>query len=522
MKIGKILLVWAAFCVLVSACGAAGGDDGGTADTGIRLTGSLDTSAGGGSAENNLVMAQNNETGDISIGTTDSDGNFSVTLPESLTEKAVLGGSTYVITVLGANGQTIGTLTPGETSGGEKATGIVVSDGLNLGTIVVPANPSNTPLEPGADGEVTAAVIDDSVTARVDENNVPVGRNSYGKGDAAKLGADPTSNKADQDKDGLPDVLDADDDGDGLVDEFDDSTTAYGGPKDVRFGLFMNLKVQGEQSAPFYNSDPTARYDSLKNYTIITFETMKESGVSSTRTITSVRLLPAPAPSYISLMEVSGGTWSSSSYAFQQNTDRFSEWATPKALINAGDSFTVEISFDDGSKEYITRMINYVFKNIPRLVGYGADPGSLTSFSEFDAQANNSSNPIEFDGSQDLVLQFHPPMDELGSYLTNMEYNFSLFFYEAGGQGIVDIDWEATPGDQNITGFDGNSYRISAGDMPALAGDSTYTVTIPKALLPQSLETAAGTKTVGFIKIDITAERNSNNAAIMLIFKHQS
>ena len=38
------------------------------------------------------------------------------------------------------------------------------------------------------------------------------------------------------------------------------------------------------------------------------------------------------------------------------------------------------VTFDDGNSEYFSAMINYVFKNIPKLVEYGPSGGAMTPF----------------------------------------------------------------------------------------------------------------------------------------------
>ena len=222
---------------------------------------------------------------------------------------------------------------------------------------------------------------------------------------------------------------------------------------------------------------------------------------------------------------LSYSTWSDVDYEFDATDDvgRFEAFVRPNEEMQAGDTFTVLVTYDDGTSEFYTRMINYVFKNIPTLVEYGPAGDALTAFDITDATVNGTmEHPILFDGTQDLELVFNPPVDETGAYLTDLWYDFAVFFEDAegGDQLNNDIDvaatWATLP-----TGFDGGTYRVELSDL-VLSADNTYSVTLPSEIFVDTVTlNDSTTANVGRYKIDITAEAPSGNAAIMLTFEKE-
>jgi len=510
--------------VALLGCGAAvpgTGDDGSPV-----LCGKVSAPAGAAqkipqtvSAEQgHAVIAQSNDTGRIYRGLTDESGEFQIDIPDDE------AGNTFVVTILGPDGRALGPVVFDQ----DGATGLALDGQVSLGTIDLPADPTETPLQPGDDADSDLDdLVDVDVTARVDGDGVPVGLPSCGKGDDAQ-GQVSQDQLADADQDGLIDVLDADDNGNGIVDDFEGNGEAGGMLPGIRANFFMNLKVYAEQAQPYYSGTTAEIAAALSTDTIITFEVQAEP--SATTSIAAAHLLDVPGPAYLSIAQKSTEAtdgldltlWSASNYAFDEESDRFDAFVCPNAVMDAGDTFTVEVSLDDGTTEQYSRMINYIFKNIPKLIKYGS-AGALTNFDVTDAGVNGTNqHPIPFDGSKDLVLVYQPPPDENGDYLTNLYYTFGIFYHAANGTQLNDQIDEAATWPSRPAGFgtEGTSYLVLNDDL-TLAGNNTYTVALPKEIFPDQVQTASGPVDVAQYKIDITAECTSGNAAIMLAFEKQ-
>lgn len=465
-----------------------------------------------------MVVAQSNETGEIYRAFTDADGKFELSIPSSES------GNTFVVTIVDPDGKAVGPVLYG-TAGGSGLTGLSVAGDTSLGTINLPEDPNKAAIQPGSEVDLSGQV-DGSITTRLTSDGSPIGLGSFGKGDDAKSQDDQGGQSVDADKDGLVDFVDADDDGDGIVDDFEGDGDTGDEPNEVSTGFFMNLKIDSAKAPTYYAGDANAISTALATDTIITMEVAAEP--SAGKTVTSVRLLETPGPAYLptasKVVETADGleyeTWADSNYAFDEQSDRFDVFVRPNTEMAAGDTFTCEVMFDDGSVVRYTRMINFVFKNIPKLVEYGAT-GSMTAFDVNDATINGSDQkPIPFDGTQDLVLVFNPPKDELGAYIENMDYSFQIFYTDSSRQQLNDqIDYSAT-WPTMPTGFNNGNYYVTK-DQLTLSTSDTYTFTLPKEVFPDTVVTSSGNASVAQYKIDITAEAPSGNAAIMLHFEKQ-
>ena len=468
------------------------------------------------SVEGCLVVAVSEATGQAYRGTAAADGSFEIALPESE------NGSSFVLTILGPDGKPLGPVLLG-TANGAGLTGLHPQGELNLGSLAIPANLGDGPIM--VDGPLPEGTVDNGLQTRVGDNGVPVGVNSFGKGDEA-LNGQPGPEGLDSDQDGLVDLFDADDDGNGRVDDFETGAQSWALPngEPARANFFTNLKIPVEDAEVYYHGTPDMIDGALATQTVITFECVNEP--AATKTITGAHLVSSPAPSYLPLTSILGtGTlWSESGYAFNPRSDRYDAFITPNAVLEAGDTFTVEVAFSDGTTAQYSRMLNYILKNIPRLVKYGPpdallayDPGSPANF-------GTGNNPVAFDPTQDLVLEFQPPVDEAGAILEGFTYGFHVFYYDAASFPLdtsnldVSATWPAPP-----AGFTpGQNYSVPASDprLAALSADNTYTLTIPAGVLPtQLVKTDASVVNVARYKIDITAECPSGNSAICIFFE---
>lgn len=461
------------------------------------------------------VVVQSAGTMELYTAETDADGNFEVAVP------ADEAGEVVTMTVVQPDSRVAGQVMF-DTTADEGMGAVEIQGDVDVGQVDMPDDPTAAPLMAGDAADLGDSTVAEDVTTRLNENGVPAGVPNIGRGDEAQgTTTDNVRQQFDKDRDGLIDIFDADDDGDGTIDDFDPDATVNPGEADgLTINFFMNLKIGDTQAQTFYDGDTAGIEDILKHNTVITFE-VKTNG-SETMGITAARIIgpPSPAPSYLPLTEIlgpgSGGSalWSDSGYALQPDGDNhFQQFVIPNDFMMPGDTFTVEITFEDGSTKTYERMINYVFRSIPKIVSVGP-PGAMTDYT--------GPSTIMFDGTQDLALEWNPPVDERGELLTGLDYFFEVFYYDADHQQINNIDgaatWASPP-----AGWDANRtvFEVSGTTLSTPSADGTFTVTLPKEIFVDSVETDSGTVAVSSYKIDIAAQNGGNNSALMLQFEKE-
>ncbi len=483
----------------------------------------LPTSASGaairGDADGYVVVAVSNQTQQDYRGSVSADGSFTSDIP------ADEAGNTFILTVLGPDSRPVGPILMA-VADGEGLTGIKPAGEVDLGTIQLPDDPTKAPLVIGDDATVSDGDIDSTAGARLGDGDVPVGVPTFGKGQDSLAAGDAQGSSIDSDQDGLVDLFDADDDGNGVVDDFEDNAFSWQMPEgsDVRANFFMNLKINVDEASVYYNGTAAEINAALAWQTVITFECMTEDW--STRSIVGAHLLSSPAPTYLSGTTVAGHPqnpvyWADSDYAFQQESDRYDAFIIPNEVMQPGDTFTVEIEMDDGSTIMLSRMLNYIFKRIPRLVAYGKT-GAMNVFNPNSQTQNGTpSQPVLFDGNADLVTEYAPPQDENGQLLTNLDYRLEFFFQSANGAQLNDDIDAAATWPTKVPGTDPNgpggfaSIEILKANL-SLTSNNTYVITVPKEMFVDEVVLKDGSRVpVAFYKIDIAAVCSSGNAAIM-------
>ncbi len=490
--------------------GSTGAGSGTASGTAMTIRGAIRASASGKPAAQEMqptfmVLAQSAETQKTYTARTDGNGEFSIEVPPEEED------GLFTITILSPDSRAAGPVLF-DRDGGQGYSGLELGGPVDLGTLDVPVE-GGASISPGEDADLSEGRVAGDVTVRLNEAGVPVGVPSIGKGEAAVIGT-PSSDPRqmlDRDRDGLIDLFDADDDGNGVVDDFD-TLPIGGGPAaaaGVIVNLFMNLKLDEQRAQVYFSGDAEAIERSLKTDTVITFEV--RGTTTLTKSIAAVHVLgpPAPAPAYLSgaTVQHTATLWSSTDYALNPDgPNHFQAFIVPNALLNAGDNFTFEIRFEDGSRAVFTRMLNYVFRRIPRLVRIGA-PGDEQPY---------AGSTVSFDGSQDLSLVWEPPVDETGRPITGMDYHFEFFYYDSGGAQIQGIDRAAT-WPTPIPGFDSsaNFYAVPGSSL-TLSSAGTFSTTLPQELFPDTVQTAAGPVAVAQYKVDIAAQNRGNNAALMV------
>ena len=519
-----LALSLAAACATLTACGGPMDTTDGTDNTGDTdppagrvVTGQVAASASAKLApfaqskdEGYLVIAVSATTQAVYQGVTDANGEFSIDVPED-------EGDLYIFTIVNPFSHPMGPVLFGQ-DGAEAYTGLELDGDADLGVITLPDDADQAPIEAGAGADFGGGQVATDVVARVDDAGVPVGVPNLGKGgDAEGETTDNPRQRCDMDRDGSVDLFDADNDGDGVVDDFDDAGPDNPGERDgLLLNFFMNLKVSDTQAEAYFSGDTTGIESSLQHDTVITFE-VRHASAGSANNIAAVRVIgpPAPAPPYLAAATVlGGGLWADSGYALNKDDENhFQQFVTPNDFINAGDTFTVEVTFDDGARRVYRRMINYVFKSIPRPVRSGA-PGAL--------QAYDGPGELEFDGDQDLVIEWNPPVDETGAALTGVSYFFEVFYNDEHGAQIQDINGAATWALPPVHWRpDNQSYEVAGADLALLSEDNTFTVTLPSEIFVDTVQTSGGPIAVASYKIDVAAQSNGNNSAFMMNARKQ-
>ncbi|MCA9242318.1 MAG: hypothetical protein KDA32_00075 [Phycisphaerales bacterium] len=474
--------------------------------SGRTISGIIGDAAAQSSSGTYMIVAQSAETMQIYTDTTDSLGAFQVNVPDS-------EGELFMVTVVSPNSQVAGPVVF-ERKGDMGMTGLELMGDVSLGKVDLPATLDGGPIEPGSGADFGDSTVATDVMALLDENGVPLGVPNIGKGDGAAGNMSSNPRQAcDVDLDGLIDIFDADDDGDGVVDEFDDDAMLNPAEADgIQLNFFMNLKLNGEQARVFYDGDTTGIAESLKEDTVITFEVRGTDSLDSA--IDSVRILSTPAPSYLSGATLlgSGSLWSDEGYKLEEDgANHFQAFVIPHADINAGDTFQVEVTFADSSTKTYARMINYVFKSIPRI----EKTGESSSLEDVVLPGT-----IEFDGASDVTFEWAPPVDETGALMTDLNYFFEVFFYSATDNSQVDGITGGSTWPTAISGWstEFRRFEVSASDL-ILTDSNTFMVTMPKDIFVDTVKTSDGDVAIGSYKIDIAAQNNGNNSAVMLDFE---
>ncbi len=485
-----------------------------------------------------MVVIQNVATGQSYQVLVDDDGNFSVPVAgyaprlrvsagRSINNREISGAAdTYVIALVDADGKPLGTVVYG-TSGTDLVTGLDVSLGASL-DIMIPADPLNDPIPAAGEIEENTAVL-----CAQDADGVPVGTESYGKGDEAQGTVD-ISNVADPDGDGLISILDADDDGDGIADEFDaDSDAGFAGLNSVKvsFGFLLDLEETDVldyypksdlpdpmPGAPSYygpSTDDERLQLGLVRDMRLDVWILPEDGVN----VTNAVALESPAPAYMD--ELYTGPAQAPYLWYTQLGANESHYAVPvqaapdrKTMVYfledsqnsfaVGDTFTFQITEADKYPYLVSKMINFVFKKPFLFLRYGPASASLTDY----APTYSGENKISINTVSDLVLDIMPPQDETGSPLVSgATFEFSINYIDAGGNQINNLDtaatntanWPVAPLTDGVA-WEGRRWHEGVEQLDYITGDpdGAFRVTIPAALFKTSiLDDSGASHTVG-------------------------
>ena len=426
--------------------------------------------------EGALVIATDTDSGETFTGEVGSDGAFTVQVPKG-------SARSYIFAVVDADGKTAGVFTfpPSPARGAsvpeDVPTGLKAADDVALGSIEVGYSPGAIPVTPDS-----SDVIDTSVVGKLDPiTGELIGfsdKAEYGKGDDTLLGELESpgdfGGAADIDGDGLPNVVDADDDGDGIVDDFDtdmdgDGTEdSYGSMGDVTFTLGYLLDIRGNDSIyDYYSGDTTTIDNALKRDMRIDLR-LQFTDEDRFDGVESVRLYLPSSPTYaaeldavefnnaeqtfangttttltnlgsIAWADLNDGTVDESEIPYGYNipvSDREPDGQlfvvsvkTDTDLFEVGDVFTVEVIYEDGTVEYYSTMINYIYSKVTHFSEYAMDTsetvapaaGDLIDFGLEEGLAIGALEIHYTDPADYVWFTFVPPQDEDGNYIIPYE-----------------------------------------------------------------------------------------------------
>ncbi len=357
---------------------------------------------------------------------TGSDGSFTVSgLPS---------GESFYLEILDDTSKLAAPVSMG-TSEGKPVMAVEPSVSTDLGTILYDSSK-------GAAAPVTepTAILDKGTSAEVKtgETLVPVGAKNFGKGDEAKFSGTYTPDKADGDKDGLPNPFDADNNGDGVVDELDGLYTREafmpaGVLPNFFTYVFSNLKIDFDRRDSF-KAGPTA-YSDMTLAVGVTSNAGK--GAPSGKTISSVKVTEGPTwMSKATVVDSGGRLWSADSYSVPaKGAGSVFEvqlgGLKPLTDVNAGDALKFLVTYTDGSSEEAIKMLNFIFTDIPRATEYRIGSGG-----SWQTISPTASGPLATSSTSEVYLKWTRPRDETSKEVFGGRYTFE---YNVAGGGAHEV-----------------------------------------------------------------------------------
>jgi hypothetical protein len=482
---------------------------------------------------------------------TDAVGSFSLDISEELK------GSEFIISLVDASGRAIGPIMKktDQVANGFRSVGMTLGTNLakvDFGDIRVAASGL---AETGGIVQGLNSVAD--LVARVTAAGAPVGLAAHGKGAAAQSTTTSARQANDRDQDGLIDILDADDDGDGILDDFDTDSTTVGMPTNYKVDVGFWLNPTDSDYQMFYHSTPATLREFVKGKYILELW-FNVTNDSEAATIKTIALDTRSMPAYVSILKTGPDSNPSQqvlwSVAGMGGMPAYQLMETPqppalpqggrqwknhlivpvgeKADLQAGDLFNFEVTKKDGTKLYVSQMLNFVFTNIPLLRYIGSDPAMLQDFTALmdkalitpNAMVPGSMNaPIAIADNSDVTIRFQPPVDDMGQPILQGSYRISIIPYRpSGGQvwNIATSTWNGSP----PAGYYNNNHlmlEIPVSQMTRDTASGLFTLVVPKACFPNSV-TAQGETTAftpSHFSIGIVSLVNQSQVAFTVFVK---
>jgi len=361
-----------------------------------------------------------------------TDGSFSISVPS---------GESFYLEVIDDKNKFVAPVSFGVTTEGVimAITPEAGSEVINLGKIVYEsAKGAAVPTM-----ELSAAVLDEDSTARkkTAESFVPVGAGVLGRGTGEAAFSGELEDKIDEDRDGLPDVVDIDDNGDGKVDGLD-PTPRLSDRAEVKItgvhntNAFSNLALPYENYPTYLSGSPNATPIDVATQTNLAIEIVMTPGIDPA-IFSDVRVVEGP--SWIDTASIEsdsppdkvGTPWKDSGYALYKAGDRWQVHVRPNGTPEAGDVLKFRVTTTSGSEEFIAQL-TYVFKDIPRLIAYVDDTGTKEGAASLDLSVyTGNGNRFNYSGGT-ITFIFTAPKDDTGAYITGMQYYLDGINYYKG------------------------------------------------------------------------------------------
>ena len=369
-------------------------------------------------AESYIVVAQSADSGEMKFATTDSSGDFSIT---------VATGESWTLNIIDSNAEYTGPVIMSSMEGHQAAMALMTSTNIDLGDIAI--NSTSGLISPSE--EVTTTLIDTSEVARTDVDGVPVGVGNSGKGTDAEYSGELASGY-DTDKDGLPNVFDADNDGDGTIDELDSGSgllaeAVIGNDNVDAVDLSSQLSLSYNDTNNFNPADNSALFIAINPSTTIVDDVVSVEVTSVSNRYANATLITPSGSS--ETYPADGTSWAAGGYqlynVLEGDTVRYIAWINPLTQPQAGDTFVFRLTYNDESYEEFAKMINYSFSTVASLSAYSVGTGeSVTAPAQ-----NDSSNPIILSGTTEATFSLNRPVDENVVSIAGFNYSLTVFTY---------------------------------------------------------------------------------------------
>jgi hypothetical protein len=482
----------------------------GSLNTGVVRTSALRTSASGPRSLASVGSPIADYTV-VAVGTVDkkiyfpdsktatADGAFSITVPS---------GESFYLELIDASKKFVAPVSFASTTGGVVMAVSPEAGGaaIDLGKVVYES--AKGVAVPSL--EVSASLLDSGSTATKSSSGdfVPVGAGILGRGTGEAAFSGTLKDKVDEDGDGLPDVVDIDDDGDGKVDGLDADPRKAGAVEVSITGVnntnaFSNLPQQYE-NYPSYNNDNSFNTTPINvaTQTNLAIEVVMSGGTSPSD-FSSIKVVEGPA--WIDTATISsdgpvgdiGDLWQDKSYTLYSSSDRWTVHVTPNGTPEAGDVLKFKVVRTDGTSQEFISTLTFVFEDIPRLVGYVDAGGTKEGATDLKLSVYSSNgNKFNYTGSN-LTFRFTAPKDDLGNYLTGMQYYLDgITYYNSSG---------------TVLSSAGSALSVT----PTVETNATFGFINIISFTPT-------TETFSYFKVDVKAQSPTNgggNASQMINFK---